>query len=272
MPKAAVLSAAREKFPLDDLRLLDIVSTPDFFPHGFPEGMHPILTAIAVNDDTRLSVLQIDGILKNAAIFAPHVAKAGSNASISATLNTYIAGPDGPLPQGLVPAVASSLLFGGTPVRLGQFNPTTDAYMVDSAGINSARAAWALVPNSLSGPGVYPEAVDYSFATASHSEYGARTIKTLINTPLLLPSGLCQRNTYYFTNATALPVFRSGNVTLGPGADGVGLTTGALMKASPDGSGIYENVEGFGACAQNVGNNPQDCDVAAASVDPASLE
>lgn len=271
VPKDAVLAAARQKFPLANLRLLDIVSTPDFFPNGFPEGMHPILTNIAVNGDTRMSVLQIDGILKNAAIMAPYVAKSDSDAPITATLNTYIAGPNGPLPQGLVPAVASSLLFGGTPIRLGQFSPTAEAYMVDGSGTNSARAAWALVPNTLSGPGVYPEAVDFSFTTARRSRYGARTIKTLINTPLLLPSGLCQRNTYYFTNATALPVLRTGAVTFGPGADGVGLTSGGLMQAGGDGRGIYGDVDGFSACAQTVGNNIEECEVAAGNVDPVSL-
>lgn len=203
---------------------------------------------------------------------APYVAKAGSDAPITATLNQYIAGPNGPLPQGLVPAVASSLLFGGTPIRLGQFNPTADAYMSDASGTISSRAAWALVPNPISGPGVYPEAVDFAFKTSSQSKYGAKTIKTLINTPLLLPSGMCQRNAYYFTNATALTVLRNGQVTFGPGADGVSLTSGGLMKASADGSGIYKDVDGLSACAQSVGNNPEDCDQAARTIDPASLQ
>lgn len=144
--------------------------------------------------------------------------------------------------------------------------------MSEGEGIFSSRAAWALVPNPISGPGVYPEVVDFSFVTEAESTYGAKAIKTLINQPLLLPSGLCQRNTYYFTNATAEQVFRSGNVTFGPGADGAGITTGELMSASAGGVGIYGGVEGLGACAQLVGYNPEDCDTAVANVDPASLD
>lgn len=234
--------------------------------------MHPVLATISTTADIRMSVLQIDGILKSASILAPYVAKDGSDAPVAATLNGYIAGPNGPLPNGLVPAVASGLLFGGTPLRLGQFDPKEAAYMSDGAGGNSARAAWALVPNPLSGPGVYPEAVDMAFTTASESRYGANTFKAIISQPLLLPSGMCQRNQYYFNNATAVPVLRSGQVTFGPGADGIGLTSGGLMKASADGSGVYAGVDGFGACAQSVGNTPESCEDAVANFDEASLE
>jgi hypothetical protein len=234
--------------------------------------MHPVLATIGTTADIRMSLLQINGILKTAGVTVPWVAKGDSNAPISATLNQYIAGPKGSPPQGLVPSVAASLLFGGTPIRLGQFSPLADAYMCDGlSGTCSTRAAWALVPNPFSGPGEYPEAVDYAFANATKSRYGARTIKTLINTPTLLPSGLCQRNTYYFTNATALPMLKTGNVTFGPAADGFRLLSGGLMKASPDGSGIYADVDGLSACAQAVGNDIEDCDKAASSIDPASL-
>lgn len=272
VPKDAALASARQKFPLANLRLLDVPSTPDLFPNGFPEGMHPVLTTIATTADIRLTVLQIDGILKSGNAIVPFVAKSGSNDAIAATLNGYIAGPEGPLPNGLVPAVASGLLFGGNPLRLGQFDPTSDAYMADGVGGFSARAAWALVPNPLSGPGVYPEAIDMAFKTSSNSRYGARTFKTLISQPILLPSGMCQRNQYYFTNATANPVLRNGQVTFGPAADGVGVTMGKLMQASQGRTGIYADVDGFGACAQSVGFNPESCEDAVANFDEASLE
>jgi hypothetical protein len=65
---------------------------------------------------------------------------------------------------------------------------------------------------------------------------------------------------------------RFGNVTMGPAADGQTVQlTGTLQAASPDGSGVYSGVEGFSACAQNVGFNPEDCDAAAKNVDPAAL-
>ncbi|SMQ55227.1 unnamed protein product [Zymoseptoria tritici ST99CH_3D7] len=274
VPKDTALAAAKEAYPLANLRLLDIQSqsTPDFFPNGFPEGMHPVLVTSGYTDDTRLTALQIDGALLVGTVFVPYVARGNSDAPLSASIVQYLAGPNGPLPNGLVPTVASPLLFGGAPVRLGQFAPKAAAYMTDASGTNSARVAWAILPNPISGPGVYPEALDFSFKTADSSRIGARTIKKLISTPILLPSGLCQRNTYYFNNATALPVLRNGQVTMGPAADGVGVVTGKFMQASPDKSGIYKDVDGFSACAQNVGNNPEDCDTAARTVDPASLD
>lgn len=233
--------------------------------------MHPVLVGISTNADIRMSALQIDGILKNSGIFATFVAKGDSDSPIAATLNQYIAGPNGPLPQGLLPALASSLLFAGTPIRLGKFTPLTDAYMSSTSEISTANAAWALLPNPISGPAIEPEAVDFAFTTETEPVYGARTIKTLMNQPLLLPSGMCQRNQYYFNNATALPILRNGNVTFGPAADGIGITSGGLMKASADGTGIYMDVEGLSACSQQVGNTPENCDEAVQNVDPASL-
>lgn len=171
-----------------------------------------------------------------------------------------------------MPAVASPLLFAGNPIRLGQFVPMADAYQSDGNGISSFKVAWTIVPNPISGPGVYPEAYDSTFTTTTSPRYSARTFKALINQPIIVPSGMCQRNTYYFNNATAQPVFRYGNVTLGPGASGASPLNSALQQASPDGSGVYAGVEGYSACAQNVGNNPENCDQAGRNVDPASLQ
>lgn len=172
-----------------------------------------------------------------------------------------------------MPAVASPLLFAGNPVRLGQFQPQNAAYQSAGAGLLSTKVAWAIVPNPISGPGVYPEAFDSTFASTNAPRYSAGTFKHLINQPIILPSKLCQRNTYYFNNATAQPVFVNGNVTLGPGASGSSVLNSALQQGSPDGtSGVYTDVEGYSACAQNVGNNPEDCDQAGRTVDPASYQ
>ena len=101
--------------------------------------------------------------------------------------------------------------------------------------------------------------------------------KRLLNQPLILGNvgGLlsprCQRNTLFFTNSTAQPTFRSGNVTLGPSA-GVDFVSAVLQKASPDGSGFYQSVYGLSACAQTVGyGSPvvplgEDCEKAASAV------
>lgn len=98
----------------------------------------------------------------------------------------------------------------------------------------------------------------------------------MINQPFLLGglgsllSPKCQRNTNFFTNSTAQPTYRSGNVTLGPSAD-VFPETAVLQKASPDGSGFYQGVFGFSACAQMVGYGAvvplgEECEAAARAV------
>lgn len=267
----AVQTAVDQSNPLSGLTLVSPPNDPSLFPSGFPNGTHPVLVNIGLNDDIRMSALQIDGGLMTASIYVPYVAQSGSQTPLSAALPNYIAGQDGPLPNGLVPAVASSLLFAGNPLRLGQFIPESQPYQVDAGGDFSATSSWAIVPNTISGPGVYPEAVDLLFRTTTSPKYTAKGFKTLINLPIVLPSGMCQRNTYYFNNATALPAFRTGQVTLGPGASGSDPLSSGLQKASPDGSGVYQNVDGYAACAQNVGNNPEACETAAANVDPASL-
>lgn len=234
--------------------------------------MHPVLVNVGLTDDIRLSALQIDGGLKQGSVYATFVSQNGKPTPLSASLVGYIAGENGPLPNGLVPAVASPLLFAGTPLRLGQFNPDAPAYASDSGGTFTTQAKWALVPNPVSGPGVYPEAVDFLFRKQDAAQlYTAKTFKTLINQPAILPSGLCQRNQYYFTNATALTSFTFGDVTLGPAASGNSGSSGALMQASPDGNGLFKDNEGFTGCAQSVGFNPETCENAGKNLDPNAL-
>lgn len=102
-------------------------------------------------------------------------------------------------------------------------------------------------------------------------------VQAMLNQPAILSgpylaTNTCQRNQLYYNNATSKMIPRSGVVTLGPAADGKGpQLKGILQAASPDGSGVYRGVEGFSACGQNVGYNPQDCDAASASVDPTAL-
>lgn len=255
-----------------DVSLLDVpTDDPTLFPNGFPAGMQPALSTIGLTDDIRMSALQIDGGLKTGQTYISYVSHNGSPSPLQAQVSGYIAGENGPLPNGLVPAIATGLLFGGNPARLGQFNPKAPPY-AEADGILTSQAKWALVPNPISGPGVYPEAFDFEFTTTPQStKYNAKTFKKLINLPTLLPTGQCQRNAYYFTNATAMPVFRNGNVTFGPAADGNSPTSGTLMKASPGGVGINTDVDGYSACAQQVGNNIQGCDEASAQTDPDTL-
>ena len=276
VPKAAVQTALTQAFPLGGLTLLDVpASDTTLFPNGFPEGMHPVLATIGLGDDIRMSALQIDGGLKSGAVIATYVSQHGGATPLSASLTGYIAGENGPLPNGLVPAVAASLLFAGTELRLGQFNPKAPAYASDAAGTLTSQAKWAVLTNALSGPGIYPEAVDFLFRKQNAAtKYTGKTFKTLINQPAILPSGLCQRNQYYFTNATALTSFASGDVTLGPAASRVfdPLTLkGVLTRASSGGTGLYPDNEGFMVCAQTVGFNPESCEAAGKNLDPKAL-
>ncbi|KAF2210192.1 hypothetical protein CERZMDRAFT_113425 [Cercospora zeae-maydis SCOH1-5] len=272
IPKEAAQAAVDASYPGQDLTMLDVPDDPSLFPEGWPAGSQPVLVNSGLTDDIRLSALQIDGGLLQGQIYVTYVGRRGSSTPLSAATKGYIAGQNGPLPNGLVPAVASPLLFGGNPLRLGQFQPQGDAYQQNGNDIFGARVAWVIVPNPISGPGVYPNAFDMIFRTASSSRSTEKTFKSLINQPIILPSGMCQRNTYYFGNATAEPIFRNGNVTLGPGASGDSPFSSELQKGSPDGSGFYSSVDGYSACAQNVGFDPQDCEEAARTVDPVALQ
>ena len=141
-----MLGAVKEAYPLQDLTLLDVPTTDrTLFPNGFPAGQHPVLVNIGLTDDIRMSALQIDGPLISSTIYATYVSQNKSPAPLAASLNGYIAGPNGPLPNGLVPAVASGALFGGNSLRLGQFAPQDAAYQGDAAGNLFAQAKWALV-------------------------------------------------------------------------------------------------------------------------------
>lgn len=273
VPKKAVQKAVKQSFPLQTLSLLELPEHDDtLFPKGFPSGMHPVLVNIGLAADIRMSALQLASGLKQASVYATYVSQNGRPTPLAAALNIYIAGEQGPLPGGLVPATATPLLFAGNIVRLGQFSPAAPPYMLDAGGTFSSQAKWALVPNPISGPGVYPEAVDFSFRQhESPLRFTAKTFKSLINQPQIVPSGLCTRSQSYFTNATALTSFATGNVTLGPAASGLGLFKGVLMQASPNGDGLYIDVEGFGGCAQNVGFPPETCEQAGKNLDRTTL-
>ena len=121
-------SAVKLALPLGNATLLPIpVNDKTLFPHGWPAGMHPVIASIGYDDDIRMGPQQIDGPLIGSSIYAPFVSQNGKNGPLQVSLNGYIAGPTGPLPNGLVPAEASSLLFSGVPLRLGQFVPEAAA-------------------------------------------------------------------------------------------------------------------------------------------------
>lgn len=168
---------------------------------------------------------------------------------------------------------------GGIQTRIGAFLPLNapfQSYRDGSFGINSK---WAQAPNPVSGPGLYSEAIDLKFVSEPNQaapKYSLDMWKSMVNQPFLLGSvgsllsPKCQRNVYFFNNATAQPTYRSGNVTLGPSA-GANVFSATLQKASPDGSGFYQGVYGFTGCGQAVGYGAvvplgEDCEAAAQAI------
>nr|POE73086.1 hypothetical protein CFP56_31025 [Quercus suber] len=277
--KTAVQSALDTSYGAGNVLLADIPSSDaSLFPAGFDSDLHPVLTSIGYTDDTRMSAFQIDGALLSANVYVPYARRPNSKAGtvLSAELTSYLAGPDGQTIPALVPSLVSTLVEGFA-VRLGRFQPNNAAYQLNGGGVLSSSAAWTVVPNPLTGPGVYIEAVDMQFEPTNQlTKTTPKLFKAMLNQPailsgLYLASNTCQRNQIYYNNATSTMLPRFGNVTFGAAADGELQTTGALQSASPDGSGFYAGLEGFSACGQNVGFNPEDCDEAVQNVDPASL-
>ncbi|KAF1357683.1 hypothetical protein EJ07DRAFT_127528 [Lizonia empirigonia] len=259
VPKAKVVEALNEAFILnsfsEELTLLDLPSTVDFL-----EGIHPIVATNGLDADICLSALQISGPLLSSSTVVPFVSYKGSKIPLSAPLNSYIGGEDKTTLDtlrlaGVVPAVVSTLV-GGTSLRLGDFLPPNAAYQSDGSGLFSANSKWTIARNPISGPGVYVEAVDATFVTAPQPHYSLEFLSSVINQPTILNgamTGMCQLNTYILHEGTAQVQFRSGNVTLGPATNGVGVTSGMLQ-------GKYTDVHGFSACAQSVGYTAQKCD------------
>lgn len=282
VPKAKLRQAIREdpKYLLDNLNLLDVPSSDaSLFPNGFPEGFHPVIASSGFLSDIRLSLLQLDGPLQFNLITVPYVSKGTSTAAVAAPLNGYISGTSAQALEqfaGLVPSVASGTAF-GIDLRFGLFEPRDAAYQADGPNQFSINAKWNTVPNPLSGPGVYIEALDLAFGTTSAPKYTLKALKEMINQPLLTAGPLrligdCLRMTYFLTNATAGVQLRNGNATFGPGASGVNLLSSALQRSSADGaSGVFTDVDGLSGCAQTVATLPESCEAARQNLDPAAL-
>lgn len=259
MPKEKAVKALNEAFALnslfEELTLLDLPSTIKF-----PEGMHPVIATNGLSADIRMSALQISGPLLTSSTVVPFVSYKGSMTPFNAPLNGYIGGEDKTTLDklrlaGVVPAVVSTLV-GGILLRLGDFLPANAAYQSNGNGLFSVNSKWTIAPNPVSGPGVCSEAVDAAFVTAPQPRYFLEFLNGVINQPMILNgvmSGMCQQNSYLLNESTAQVQFRSGNVTLGPAASGIGITSGTLQ-------GKYTDVHGFSACAQSVGYTAQKCD------------
>ncbi|KAF2773076.1 hypothetical protein EJ03DRAFT_324129 [Teratosphaeria nubilosa] len=280
VPSTAAQKALDDFYGIGKVSLAPVPTTDTtLFPSGFPSSDHPVLVSSGFDDDIRQSVLQIDGALLVGSVYVPYVRRAGASANsiLTAPLNNYLVGENGNAISALVPSTVSTLIE-GIFVRLGMNVPADAAYQLNSNGVLSNKVAWDLLPNPITGPGVYPEVLDFQYEAAdSFTTVTAKLFKVVLNQPVILygayfVAGQCQRMQYYFNNSTGAMLPRFGNVTLGPAADGLVVQlTGTLQQASPDGSGFYSGLQGFSACAQNLNYNVESCDSAAMNVDPTSL-
>jgi hypothetical protein len=242
--------------------------------------MHPVVAVAGSNNDVRQGEAQLATGLMTASTMIPYVAIGASSTPLIAPLVSYLAGLDEKsrgFVAGLLPSVVAT--GGGLLTRIGAFIPLNEPYQTNGDGSKTINSKWAKLPNPITGPGLYSEAVDAKFVSQpdqASPRYSLSAWKRILNQPYILGSigslisPKCQRNTNFFTNSTAQPTFRSGNVTLGPSA-GANPLTAVLQEGSPDGSGFYQGVFGFSACAQLVGYGAvvplgEDCEAAARAV------
>lgn len=254
-------------------------SDKTLFLNGFPAGKHPVLVTVAIQNDIRMSALQIPTPLLAGSILVPYVDRLGNGATgFQFSVKQFIGGYDGDDVSGYVPgkyppphhlereqkadttrdpALVGSL--GGTTISLASFVPDDGPYEEISTSPPEyvAQVKDVIVPNPVSGPGVIEEAIDTDFFIVSSSSYTAHAFHEVISQPLILTNGLCQRNPIYFNQTFTDPVFRNGTVTL--------YSPGAAF------AGVYNGVQGYSASGESVGYSPETCSSAAANTDPKAL-
>lgn len=241
----------------------------DILPASFPAGKHPLIAQAGFDNDIRMAPyntvpLQI-GSLMQASLVIPYVNVLGNNTPISVPINYYIGGTFGQPLEALVPSIASGVSpFEGTTIFPANFTPDSAAVASLPDGIYSTQVKPYILPNTVSGPGVYAEAFDMLYTLTNASPYTPHTFHTLLNGPQLLNSGKCQRNTQYFNATFANPQMAVANVTI----------YHEILDSPPAGlEGEYVNVYCYQANAELVASYMQEpCGVAAANVDPVALQ
>jgi hypothetical protein len=232
--------------------------------------MHPMLIQAGYEADIRMTALGIVPLqiasLMQGSLLIPYsdVTKDGKT-PIGVPINYYIGGTNGQDVQAIVPSIASTISpFEGTTVFPATFAPDTAAVQSLPDGIYSIQVKPYLLPNTISGPGVYAEAFDVLYTLTKNSPYTDHTFHALLNIPQLLNTGKCQRNTLYFNETFADPKMAVGNVTLYH-----------QILATPPASveGQYTNVYCYQANAELVASiGGEDCHVAAAEFDPVAQQ
>ena len=204
--------------------------------------------------------LQIASLMQ-ASLIIPYVdvTKDGET-PIGVPVNYYIGGTNGRALQAIVPSIASGISpFEGTTIFPATFVPDTSAAQPLPNGEYSIQVKPFLLPNTVSGPGIYAEAFDMLFELTNDSPYTAHTFHSLLNIPQLLNNGKCQRNTVYFNESFADPKMAVAEITL----------YHQILATPPKGlEGVYEDVYCYTANGQVVSSVGETCSVAAARMDP----
>lgn len=202
--------------------------------------------------------------LTQASLVVPYTdVNADGKTPINVPLDYYIGGTNGQDVAALVPSIASGVSpFEGTTIFPARIVPDTAAASALSGGLYSFQVKPYLLPNTISGPGVYAEAFDAIYKLSS-SPYTEHTFHTLLNSPQLLNTGKCQRNTIYFNETFANPHMAIANITL----------YHQILSTPPAAvEGVYNNVYCYQANGEQVSATGEDCNTAAALVDPKALQ
>jgi hypothetical protein len=259
------------------LKLMDTPTVMDI-----PTGYHPVIVSAGSLNDVRQGGLQLATRMMTASSMIPYVGIGDSKTPFTAPVISYIAGVDkdtNGYVAGLIPAFVGKQLhghhsliqltcqceasIGGLPSKVGLFQPLDAPLQEYSDGSKGINSKWAQAPSPPSGPSLISEANDFKFVDEPNQaspKYSIDDWKNWLNQPYVqgglgnLPvvTPRCVRNTFFFTNSTTQPTYRTGNVTLGPSA-GTEPLTAYLQKGSPDGKGFYKTMYGLSACAQVVG-------------------
>ncbi|KAM0543477.1 hypothetical protein ACHAPJ_012275 [Fusarium lateritium] len=228
-------------------------------------GKHPLIVQAGYQNDIRMTALNLIPLqiasLMSGSLIVPYVdvTKDGKTA-IAAPVNLYIGGTNGQTLQAIVPSVASGVSpFEGTTIFPATFAPDTSAAKTLPNGFYSIETKPYLLPNTISGPGIYAEAFDMLFKLTKTSPYTAHTFHSLLNIPQLLNNKKCQRNTVYFNDTFADPKMAVGEVTL----------YHQILVTPPAGlEGTYTDVYCYSANGQVVSGVGESCPAAAANMDP----
>lgn len=224
---------------------------------GFASGTAPLLVYTSYQNDIRQGPLYIQS-LRATQVILPYIDRLGDGKTpFSKTAVGFIGGTNGNTLGGVVPSLVGTIASaGGYPLFTAIMDPDNAPYASIAGRQFYGNTKLDVIPNSISGPGVEPAAVDILFQSASG--YSASFVKQILNQPAILPSGMCQRNQYRFNETFADVTQRTGSATLYSPEVPSALTGGPTASKTYYGSGIS-------AVAEQVMFNAEDCTTAAAN-------